>query len=164
MEKIVSINNDVKMPGTGSCLSRRSFISSCGSCAACAALAPFALIDTPPPVVTKKEKMKIKVIYSLHSIVQKQPDWPNMDFDFGPPMARFNSALQKNFREISFIPVTATGAPEAEKIVEADRVDPVDGYIVFQMNCWNQVVQTVAKTGKPVLLSLIHISEPTRPY
>jgi hypothetical protein len=27
----------------------------------------------------------------------------------------------------------------------------VDGYIVYQMNCWNPVVQTLAKTGKPVL-------------
>lgn len=151
MGKNVNIYQDGNMQSTGGYFSRRSFIRSCGSCAACAALAPFALAGSPLPADMKNKKMKIKVIYSLHSTVQKQPDWPNMDFDFGPAMARFNASLQRNFRDIVFIPVTATGAPEAEKIAEADRIDPVDGYIVFQMNCWNQVVQTISKTGKPVL-------------
>ena len=27
----------------------------------------------------------------------------------------------------------------------------IGGYIVFQMNCWNRVVQTIAASGKPVL-------------
>lgn len=151
MENNVSICQDGKTSGTGGSFSRRSFIRSCGSCAACAALAPLALAGFPPPAAMKKKKLKIKVIYSLHSNVQKQPDWPNMDFDFGPVMAKFNASLQRNFRDIVFSPVTASGAPEAEKIAEADRIDPVDGYIVFQMNCWNQVVQTIARTGRPVL-------------
>ena len=27
----------------------------------------------------------------------------------------------------------------------------VDGYLIYQMNCWNRVVQTFAESGKPVL-------------
>ena len=27
----------------------------------------------------------------------------------------------------------------------------IDGYLVYQMNCWNRVVQTMATSGKPVL-------------
>ena len=44
----------------------------------------------------------------------------------------------------------ATGPEDAEKIVAEDK-NNVDGYIVYQMNCWNQVIQTIAETGKPVL-------------
>ncbi|MDP4224540.1 MAG: hypothetical protein Q8868_14630 [Bacteroidota bacterium] len=95
--------------------------------------------------------MKIKVIYSLHSTVQNQPDWPNTGFDFAPPMEKINNALTKNFRDIQFIPILATGPEDAGNIVLQDKTDPVDGYIVYQMNCWNRVIQTIAKTGKPVL-------------
>ncbi len=66
-------------------------------------------------------------------------------------MDKFNTVFQKNFNDIQFIPVTATGPEDAEKIVKQDKTDPVDGYIVFQMNCWNRVVQTIAETGQPVL-------------
>ena len=29
--------------------------------------------------------------------------------------------------------------------------ETIDGYLVWQMNCWNRVVQTMAASGKPVL-------------
>jgi hypothetical protein len=151
MKNPVRINQNGAMGKNSGGLSRRNFISSCGCCAACAALAPLSFLDSTAPVGLKKEMMKIKVIYSLHSTVQNQPDWPNTGFDFAPPMEKFNSALQKNFKDIQFIPVTATGPEDAEKIVQQDKAESIDGYIVFQMNCWNRVVQTIAETGKPVL-------------
>ena len=40
----------------------------------------------------------------------------------------------------------------AKKIIEQDKDARIDGYLVYQMNCWNQVVQTLAGSGKPVLL------------
>ena len=46
---------------------------------------------------------------------------------------------------------TATGEEQARKILEEDSAAGVDGYVVFQMNCWNRVVQTIAGAGKPVL-------------
>ena len=45
----------------------------------------------------------------------------------------------------------ATGADQAKAIVDADKTGNIDGYIVYQLNCWNQVVQTAAASGKPVL-------------
>jgi hypothetical protein len=45
----------------------------------------------------------------------------------------------------------ATGPEQAEKILQEDKAGGVDGYIVYQMNCWNRVVQTIATSGKPVL-------------
>jgi hypothetical protein len=151
MKKPERIEKKVILDGNIRGLSRRNFISRCGCCAACAALAPASFINSPVSDDSWKEKKKIKVIYSLHSIVQNQPDWPNTGFDFATAIDKFNGAFSKNFKDIQFIPVTATGPEDAEKIVQQDKSDPVDAYIVFQMNCWNRVVQTIAETGKPVL-------------
>jgi hypothetical protein len=43
------------------------------------------------------------------------------------------------------------GPEQALKILDEDKTAPVDGYIVYQMNCWNEVAQTMATSGKPVL-------------
>jgi hypothetical protein len=130
---------------------RRNFISSCSACAACLALAPIGIVNTSCSSGNSKKKMKIRVLYSLHAPVQTKPDWPNVGFDFNPHMERINKELTKNFSDFEFIPTLATGPDDAEKIVEKDAALQIDGYIVYQMNCWNQVIQTIAKRGKPVL-------------
>jgi hypothetical protein len=132
-------------------VSRRNFISSCSACAACAALAPMSFINTSCSSGARNKKMKIRVLYSLHAPVQGQPDWPNIGFDFNPAISNINMVLAKNFPDFEFLPALATGPEDAEKISTQDIPEKIDGYIVYQMNCWNRVVQTIAKTGKPVL-------------
>jgi len=83
--------------------------------------------------------------------VQPGPDWPNVGFDFRPVMERINNALPSGCPDYEFVPTMATGPEDAEKILADDGPNGVDGYIVYQMNCWNPVVQTIAKSGKPVL-------------
>jgi len=117
----------------------------------CAALAPASFIATSCSSGSSNRKTRIRVIYSLHAPVQGQPDWPNVGFDFNPAMNNINSTLAKNFPDFEFLPDLAKGELEAAKIVAMDIPQKIDGYIVYQMNCWNQVVQTIAKTGKPVL-------------
>lgn len=95
--------------------------------------------------------MRIRVLYSLHASVQVQPDWPNIGFDFNPVMEKINTTLKNCFPDFEFLPACATGAEDAEKIVLKDEQENIGGYIVYQMNCWNRVVQTIAKTEKPVL-------------
>lgn len=131
-------------------VTRRSFIASCSACAACMAIAPLAFAGTS---CSSGRKLNIRVLFALHSAVQAQPDWPNIGFDFNPHMERINSSLKKNFPDFTFIPSMVKGPEEADKIVEMDKAEKIDGYIVCQMNCWNRVVQSVAKTGKPVLYS-----------
>jgi hypothetical protein len=132
-------------------VTRRNFISSCSACAACAALAPIGFINTSCASGGSNKKMKIRVLYSLHAPVQGQPDWPNIGFDFNPAMNKINLALEKNFPDFEFLPALAREEKDAEKISTLDIPEKIDGYIVYQMNCWNKVVQTIAKTGKPVL-------------
>jgi hypothetical protein len=130
--------------------SRRGFISSCAACGACMALTPFAFLNSQCSPGADK-KTVIRIIYSLHGPKQTQPDWPNVGFDFVPVMDKINATLTGNFPRYEFLPAMATGKEEAERILQQDEKEKIDGYIVYQMNCWNQVVQTIAKSGKPVL-------------
>jgi hypothetical protein len=100
---------------------------------------------------TGQKRIRLRIIYSLHDIVQPGPDWPNAGFDFAPVMNRMNTALIKRCPDFEFIPSLASGPEDAEKILEQDQSSDIGGYIVFQMNCWNRVVQTIAKSAKPVL-------------
>lgn len=129
--------------------SRRGFISACAACGACFALKPVSFLGASPSTGSAK-KLKIRNIYSLHEIKQSKPDWPNVGFDFAPFIENTNATLRNQFPH-EFLSSLATGPADAEKIIAADKKENIDGYIVFQMNCWNQVVQTVAKSGKPVL-------------
>jgi hypothetical protein len=97
-------------------------------------------------------KIRIRVVYSLHAEKQDRPDWPNKGFDFRPVMERINGELTKSCPGFEFLPMLATGEADAKKILEADTAaGGIDGYLVYQMNCWNRVVQTLATSGKPVL-------------
>jgi hypothetical protein len=99
----------------------------------------------------KTARPRLRILYALHAEKQAGPDWPNKGFDFGPVMARTNAALTKRFPQFEFLTSLATGEEQAKKILEADKSEKVDGYIVYQMNCWNRVVQTMSTSGKPVL-------------
>jgi hypothetical protein len=149
------IGQDDRLKGlehSGCGMTRRRFLSGCAVCAGAA-----GLMSAPSwlrPAVTSaagRDKLKIRVLYSLHAPKQDRPDWPNIGFDFTPIMEEYNTALPRLFPSYTFIPTLATGPEQAQKVLEADKAAPVDGYLVFQMNCWNQVVQTMAESGKPVL-------------
>jgi len=130
--------------------SRRGFISSCTACGACMAISPLSVFGSSGST-TGSVKMKIRVIYSLHALVQPKPDWPNIGFDFKPAIENINTVLKKQFPSFEFISTLATGQEDAKKIIEGDKNENIDGYIVYQMNCWNKVIQTISETGKPIL-------------
>ena len=128
-------------------ISRRKFL---GSCAACTGAA--GLLAAPRWLRAAGGKgPKIRIIYALHGPKQEVPDWPNIGFDFVPVMERTNAALSNRFKDYTFLPAMATGEEQAKKILEADKAESVDGYIVYQMNCWNRVAQTMVTSNKPVL-------------
>lgn len=131
-------------------VSRRRFITSCAACGACLSAIPLATLSSCKSS-SEEKKLKIRVVYSLHELVQPRPDWPNIGFDFNPVIEKYNSFLRKEFPSYEFISTLAAGEEDAKKIVSQDQTENPDGYIVFQLNCWNRVVQTIAATGKPVL-------------
>jgi hypothetical protein len=95
--------------------------------------------------------MRIRIVYALHAAKEPGPDWPNKGFDFNPFMKRVNAELPRRCKNMEFLPALATGPDQAAKILEEDKAAGVDGYLVFQMNCWNRVAQTLAASGKPLL-------------
>ncbi|MGB4728499.1 MAG: hypothetical protein WBH86_13925 [Thermogutta sp.] len=144
--KMLNLRESVS--GCGCCLSRRRFLASCAACAAGAA------ISQPMGrkiLASEAKPMRIRILYALHGPVQEVPDWPNIGFDFRPVMERIEKTLKGACPNMEFVSAMANGPEAAARIVEEDKANPPDGYIVYQMNCWNRVVQTVADTGKPVL-------------
>ena len=127
-------------------LSRRRFLAA-ASAGAVGALAPKGLF----PAGQKGEKLRLRIVYALHAVVQPGPDWPNVGFNFQPVMDRTTQTLARSFPAWTFTSTMAKGPEEAEKIVAADAAAPFDGYVVVQLNCWNRVVQTIAGTGRPTL-------------
>ncbi len=138
------------MQGCACCaVDRRGFLAA--GCAACAGVVSTLRAPARAYAAESGKPFTVRVIYSLHAEVQPGPDWPNVGFDFRPVMERTLAALQGNCPSFKFVSSTATGPEEAEALLKQDQSGGVDGYIVYQMNCWNRVIQSVAKTGKPAL-------------
>ncbi|MBN1127271.1 MAG: hypothetical protein JXA82_19880 [Sedimentisphaerales bacterium] len=128
-------------------MNRRRFLAGCAACATTG-----SLLTLPETVAGQDDaKMRIRIVYSLHGPQQTGPDWPNVGFDFRPVMDRINRQLTRRCRELELVSSLATGPEQAKEILEKDKTENIDGYVVYQMNCWNQVVQTIAASGKPVL-------------
>jgi len=131
-------------------LNRRNFIAKTGT----ATLGALGMMSSASwlQAAGPTEKTRIRILCSLHTEKQDRPDWPNKGFDFKPPMDRITNELTRRCKNFEFLTSQAAGEAQAKKIIEEDKTTGgVDGYVVCQMNCWNQVVQTVATTGKPVL-------------
>jgi len=126
-------------------MTRRDFLGGCAACVGAAAL-PAAV-----RAVEKSDKVRIRVVYSLHAVKQPGPDWPNVGFDFAPVMERINKELASRCEGFEFLSSMANGPDQAKKILDQDKSAAIDGYLIYQMNCWNRVVQTIATSGKPVL-------------
>jgi len=128
-------------------VSRRQFLAGCAACAGAA-----GLMGAPRWLRAAEGKgPRIRIVYALHGPKQEVPDWPNKGFDFVPVMERINSELSNRFKDFTFLPALVSGEEQAKKILEADRAKAIDGYLVYQMNCWNRVAQTMVTSGKPVL-------------
>jgi hypothetical protein len=140
---------NARTPGCiGRGASRRWFLAAgCGACLGAAGLAAPRRVRA----ATDIRKLRIRIIYSLHAEKQPGPDWPNVGFDFRSPMETTYNALAEGCPDYEFVRSMANGPEQAAKILEADQKADIDGYIVCQMNCWNQVIQTIAGSGKPVL-------------
>jgi len=143
------MNTGELLSGCACCgMSRRRFLAAgCGACAGAA-----GLLAIPSRVASAGTgKVRVRIIYALHAAKQPGPDWPNVGFDFVPVMERISGELARQCPGFEFLSSMATGPEQAQKILDGDKTAGIDGYLVYQMNAWNQVVQTIATSGKPVL-------------
>jgi hypothetical protein len=129
-------------------MSRRRFLA---DCAACAGAAGYMGVPAWLRRVPRGKSLRLRIVYALHGPRQEVPDWPNKGFNFVPVMERTTAELSNRFKDFTFLPALATGEEQARKLLEEDESGAIDGYIVYQMNCWNRVAQTFVTSGKPVL-------------
>ena len=130
-------------------LSRRSFLIK-GSAACATALGAL----TASPVFGASApagQPRLRIVYVLFGPKQPRPTWPHIGFDFVPVMNRLEAELAKQCPGFQFVTAMASTEEEAKKILKEDQTANVDGYLVYQMNNWPRVVQTIATSGKPVL-------------
>jgi hypothetical protein len=128
-------------------MNRRQFLANCAASAGAGLLAsPLSL-----RAAAERRSVSIRIVYSVHAAVQPGPDWPNVGYDFQPFMRDTQAMLAKAYPDYTFVTSSANGPEQAKAILETDASANIDGYLVFQLNCWNRVVQTIATSGKPVL-------------
>jgi len=130
--------------------SRREFLSGCAACGACFALSPLVLMSSSCSTGLRG-KMRIRIVYSAPGPVLPYGGWPNIGFDFAAETENFNTVLTDNFPAFNFLPVTASGPEDGEKILALEKDDKIDGYIVFHMHGKSQVAPTIVKSDKPML-------------
>ncbi len=130
-------------------VTRRRFLAA--GCAACTGATGLLAAGSPARAATETDKTRIRIIYALNAPVAPGPCWPNVGFDFRPVMARIEAKLKKDCPGFELVTSMATDPKQAKKIIDEDQSQAIDGYLVYQMNNWNRVVQTIAESGKPTL-------------
>jgi len=146
-------------PACGCCLSRRRFLASgCKICVAAAAPALLAPLSTPTraasaPARPSPNRARVRLVFACFALKQERPTWPHLGYDFRPEIAHVTAALQQLCPRVEFLPVVAHDPEDAEKLLASDDADRIDGYVVYQMNNWVQVMQTIVASGKPTLVA-----------
>ncbi|HOK78177.1 MAG TPA: hypothetical protein PLW35_10725, partial [Verrucomicrobiota bacterium] len=159
MRKNSETGNVSVMMDCGCCGTRREFIR--GACRLCAAaalpgmLAGFqsSVTGAQSPQGGNGERPRVRLVFACFAKKQDRPTWPHIGYDFGPEIDRVTSALRELCPEVEFLPAMASGPEEAKKILDMDGADRIAGYIVYQMNNWVQVMQTIVASGKPTLVA-----------
>ncbi len=146
--------------GCECCLSRRRLLAAgCGFCAASAAQGLFTRLalaaDEPlvPAAETNAIRPRVRLIFACFTLKQERPTWPHIGYDFAADIERVAGALKQLCPGVEFLVAVAHGPDDAQQLLAAGEADRIDGYIVYQMNNWVQVMQTIVASGQPTLVA-----------
>jgi len=142
----------------GCSTSRRRFLAAgCGFCAASAVpgllTGPAAAAGEARAVAAGPKRPRVRLVFACFTTKQNRPTWPHIGYDFTLDIQRVTAALRRLAPQVEFLPTVAHGPEDAKKLLAADQADRIDGYLVYQMNNWVQVMQTVVPSGKPTLVA-----------
>jgi len=146
------------------CMDRRRFLAA--GCAGCAAawttlgnISPGWAEEPKPaaqaePAAPKADRPKVRLIFACWALVQDRPTWPHIGHDMRPEIQRVSTQLPRLCPEVEFLPVVLHKPEEAEKLLAEDaKTGHIDGYLVYQMNNWVQVMHPVVASGKPTIIA-----------
>ena len=141
------------------CTSRRRFLATCGGfCAASAGslgdLARAASETTSAKnSAAQSKRPRVRLIFACFTVKQQRPTWPHIGYDFTADIERVTKALGRLCPQVEFLPAVAHGPEDAGKLLAGAETDRIDGYLVYQMNNWVQVMQAIVVSGKPTLVA-----------
>ena len=146
--------------GCGCCVSRRRFLSAaCGVCVG-SALPGFAgpwlgndKSSRRSAEVAGKDRPRVRLIFACWAVKQDRPTWPRIGYDMTGEIDRVTLKLKRLCPEVEFLPALAHGPEDAKNLLAAGEADQIEGYIVYQMNNWVQVMQAIVASGKPTLIA-----------
>jgi hypothetical protein len=99
------------------------------------------------------KRARVRLVFACFTIKQERPTWPHIGYDFAPDIERVTAALGKLCPQVEFLSAIAHGPEDAKKLLASGEGDRIDGYLVYQMNNWVQVMQTIVASGKPTLVA-----------
>jgi hypothetical protein len=109
--------------------------------------------ESKPAVSAPAPRARVRLVFSCFTLKQNRPTWPHIGYDFAADIERVTAALGRLCPEVEFLPAVAHGPEDAAKLLAAGQSDRIDGYLVYQMNNWVQVMQTIVACGKPTLVA-----------
>jgi hypothetical protein len=140
------------------CASRRRFLAAgCGVCAA--SLLPgvggrrVASADEVQGGKGASDRPRVRLVFACVAVKQNRPTWPHIGYDFTADIERVTGALRKLCPAVELLPAVALGPEDAQKLLAADQADRIDGYVVYQLNNWVQVMQSIVASGKPTVVA-----------
>ncbi len=146
--------------GCGCATSRRRFLAAgCGLCAASAVPGLFANLASAagpsgaPAADGGPNRPRVRLVFACFTVRQDRPTWPHIGYDFAPDIERVTAALRSLSPQVEFLPAVAHGTEDAKKLLASGEADRIDGYLVYHMNNWVQVMQTIVASGKPTLVA-----------
>lgn len=146
-------------PACACCVNRRRFLASgCRLTLAAAIPTGLPLLSAPatgaePSAPADRARPRVRLVFACFARKQGRPTWPHLGYDFTVDIARVTTELQQLCPQIEFLPTLAHGPEDAAKLLASDAADRVDGYVVYQMNNWVQVMQTIVASGRPTVVA-----------
>jgi len=121
-------------------------------CAAAVAPAPVSSL-TAAAQDAAADRPRVRLVFACLAVKQERPTWPHIGYDFSADIERVAAALQQQCPGVEFVPALAHGPEDAQKLLAVGEADRIDGYVVYQMNNWVRVMQTIVASGKPTLVA-----------
>lgn len=152
--------NPTSLLGCSCCISRRRFLTaSCGLCLGATTpgwLEPLAASDAkarPSTAAQGKNRSRVRLVFACWALKQDRPTWPRIGYEFSSHVEQVTATLKQLCPEVEFLPAVTHSPDDAKQLLASGETDRIDGYIVYQMNNWVQVMQTIVASGKPTLVA-----------
>jgi len=114
---------------------------------------PQLALGAPP--AGSQAKARIRLVFSHHREneqgKQSEQGWPYLGYDLGGMRKEVLARLQASCPDSEFLPAVAFSVADAQKILEQDKSQQIDGYLSYMLGGWAQAGQTFARAGKPTI-------------